>query len=85
MGHLARMQTQITKLFHTVDCFWDVVYPYGNDTQDQEMEVDLVKNKDCLRVDYKDGFYFFDEKRYFLFVSLSYVLMNSNLCGLKQN
>lgn len=51
-----------------IDCFWDVVYPYGEDQLDQEIEVDLVKNKGCLRVDYKDGFYFFDEKRYFLFI-----------------
>ena len=72
-------------MFHTVDCFWDVVYPYGEDQQDQEMDVDLIKNGDCRRENFEDGFYFYDEKRYKLFVSLSSVLMTSNLSGLKQN
>ena len=79
------MLNQITKLFYTVDCFWDVVYPFGEDQQDQEIEVDYIKNGRCPRENNDDGFYFFDEKRYHLFVSLSYVLMTSNLCGLKQN
>ena len=49
--------------------------------------MDLIKNGDCSRENFEDGFYFYDEKRYKLFVSLSSVLMtlSSNLSGIMQN
>lgn len=62
----------MTKLFHTVACFWDVIYPYGEEQNDQEMDVDLVQQGACPQIDNVDGFYLYDVKRYKLFVSLSF-------------
>ena len=36
------------------------------------MEVDLVKQGACRQIDNDEGFYFYDVKRYKVFVSLSF-------------
>ena len=57
------------KLFHIVDCFSDVMYPYGEQQKDKEMDVEMIRAKLCERIGIEDGVWFFDNKHYKLFVS----------------
>ena len=46
------------------------MYPYGEDQNDEEMEVEMIQDELCKRMDFEDGLWFFDIKHYKLFVSI---------------
>ena len=58
-------------LFCAVQCFWDIMYPYGEQQGDREMLVTDVQAGNCIPVSINPvlGFYFFGIQHFDLFVS----------------
>ena len=58
-------------LFRAVQCFWDIMYPYGEEQGDSEMLVTDVQAGSCIPVPINPdlGFYFFGIQHFQLFVS----------------
>lgn len=58
-------------LFCAVQCFWDIMYPYGEEQGDREMLVTDVQAGYCIPVPINSvlGFYFFGIQHFELFVS----------------
>ena len=58
-------------LFCAVQCFWDIMYPYGEEQGDREMLVTDVQAGNCIPVPINPvlGFYFFGIQHFDLFVS----------------
>ena len=80
VGHLAPRSWSselISNIFHTVDCFWNKMYPYGEEQNDTEMDVGLIRDELCKEVLYDYGIWFFDDKHYVLYVS---IMTYSSLC-----
>ncbi len=46
------------------------MYPYGEEQEDEELDVENVRDGLCVKIDYGNGLYFYDVKRYKLFVSI---------------
>ncbi|XP_078349351.1 mucin-like protein [Oculina patagonica] len=51
-----------------IDCFWDKMYPYGEEQEDEELDVVNIRDGHCVKIDYGNGLYFYDVKRYKLFI-----------------
>ncbi|XP_078352119.1 mucin-like protein [Oculina patagonica] len=51
-----------------IDCFWDKMYPYGEEQEDEELDVVNIRDGLCVKIDYGNGLYFYDVKRYKLFI-----------------
>lgn len=80
VGHLAPRPWSselISNFFHTVDCFWNKMYPYGEEQCDKEMNVGLIRDELCEEILYDHGIWFFDDKHYVLYVS---IMTYSSLC-----
>lgn len=45
------------------------MYPYGPDQHDEEMDVQMIDEGLCKEIVFEYGLWFFDDKRYELFVS----------------
>ena len=58
-------------LFCAVQCFWDIMYPYGEEQGDREMLLTDVQAGYCIPVPINPvlGFYFFGIQHFELFVS----------------
>lgn len=46
------------------------MYPYGEEQNDAEMDVEMIKAGLCKEIVFEYGLWFFDVKRYELFVSI---------------
>ena len=53
------------------------MYPYGKEQNDTEMDVRLIREELCTEIIYDYGIWFFDDKRYVLYVSS---MTYSSLC-----
>ena len=53
------------------------MYPYGEEQNDTEMDVGLIRDELCKEVLYDSGIWFFDDKHYVLYVS---IMTSSSLC-----
>lgn len=53
------------------------MYPYGEEQNDAEMDVGLIRDELCKEILYDYGIWFFDDKHYVLYVS---IMTYSSLC-----
>lgn len=63
-----------------LQCFKDIMYPYGKENGDHEITQEDIKARQCPRVSIKNGLYFFDDQFYEIFIcSNGILLFDSNV------